>query len=43
MIQFVSFGKHAPPGRIFRLAEAGLVVLFVFLTAVYGAVVAGVG
>ena len=35
-IQFLSFGKHAPPGRHLRVAEAGLVLLFAYLTAVYG-------
>ena len=34
-IQFLSFGKHAPPGGRFRLAEAALVILFTYLVAVY--------
>jgi hypothetical protein len=37
VIQFASFGQHAPPGRIFRLAEGALVALFATLTAVYAA------
>lgn len=41
VIQFASFGKHAPPGLKFKFAEAALVVLFVGLTAVYGLVAAG--
>ncbi|MEM7307995.1 MAG: hypothetical protein AAF682_15055 [Planctomycetota bacterium] len=34
-LQLLSFGKHAPPGRRFKVAEALLVQLFVFLSAVY--------
>lgn len=40
-LQLTSFGKHAPPGIAFRVAEAALLALFVYLTGVYGAVVAG--
>jgi len=36
-IQFVYFDRSdAPPGAHVRLAEAGLVTLFVYLTVVYG-------
>lgn len=34
-IQFTLFRGLKPPGAIFQCAEAALVVLFVFLTAVY--------
>lgn len=36
LIQWFVFRKHAPPGRIYVLAEWGLSGLFAFLTAVYG-------
>jgi len=37
VIQFTYFDRRdAPPGAIFKLAEAALIVLFVFLTGVYG-------
>jgi hypothetical protein len=37
IVQFVLFGRsEAPPGLFFKIAEAALVVLFVYLTAVYG-------
>jgi hypothetical protein len=36
-IQFAWFRAEAPPGPRFRLAEAALVALFVFLTLAYGA------
>jgi hypothetical protein len=37
VIQFTYFDRSdAPPGAHVRLAEAGLVTLFVYLTAVYG-------
>jgi hypothetical protein len=35
VLQFASFGHHAPPGRIFRVAEAAMVALFAALTAIY--------
>jgi hypothetical protein len=36
-LQFLYLDRSdAPPGAVFRLAEAALVALFVFLTAVYG-------
>jgi hypothetical protein len=36
VIQFTYFDRTAaPPGRIYRLAEAALVLLFIVLTAVY--------
>lgn len=35
VIQFTSFGRHAPVGRRFRVAEAVLVGLFLGLTVVY--------
>jgi len=38
-IQFTSFGKHAPTGMRFKIAEALLILLFLFLTWVYGTVV----
>lgn len=34
-IQFAFFRGLKPPGAFFRIAEAGLVALFTFLTAVY--------
>jgi hypothetical protein len=37
-IQFGWFGKNAPPGALYRLAEAALVALFLALTLTYGAV-----
>lgn len=38
-IQFLYFDRSdAPPGLATRLAEAALIVLFVYLTAVFGAV-----
>lgn len=40
-IQFVAFGKHAPPGKMFRFAEVALVLLFVYLTLVYAAIACG--
>ena len=47
VIQFTYFDRSdAPPGAHVRLAEAGLVTLFVYLVAVYGAACAanlGVG
>jgi hypothetical protein len=40
VIQFTYFERGgAPPGRRYRLAEAALVGLFVFLTLVYGTAV----
>ena len=39
VIQLVVFGKHAPRGRMFRMAERGMVVLFVLLTLAYACVV----
>ncbi|MBX3468202.1 MAG: hypothetical protein KF878_15125 [Planctomycetes bacterium] len=39
VLQLAAFGRHAPPGRAFRLAEAALVALFSFLVLVYGAAV----
>lgn len=39
VIQFTYFDRSAaPPGRIFKLAEPALVLLFVVLAAVYGTV-----
>ena len=35
VIQFASFGKHAPPGLKFKLAEAAMILLFGYLTGVY--------
>jgi hypothetical protein len=35
-IQFFCFGKNAPPGMSFRIAEAGMVALFLALTLIYG-------
>lgn len=41
-IQFFYFDRSdAPPGAIYKLAEVALVGLFLFLTAVYGAIAAG--
>lgn len=38
LIQFLYFDRQdAPPGRLVRVAEAGLVSLFLYLTLVYGA------
>ena len=39
VIQLTAFGKYAPTGRGFRVAEMALVGLFVFLTVVYACVV----
>lgn len=37
LVQFFYFDRsEAPPGALYKLAEVGLVALFVFLTAVYG-------
>jgi hypothetical protein len=41
-IQLVAFGRHAPAGARYRVAEAALTLLFVFLAAVYGAVALGI-
>ena len=41
VIQFAFFGKHAPPGNFFKLAEVALVILFLFLTGLYGAITLG--
>lgn len=41
VIQFTVFRRLAPPGRHFRVAEILLVLLFVYLTFVYGAVALG--
>src|SRR5262245_26397122 len=45
VIQFTYFDRRAaPPGAIFKFAEAALVALFVYLTGVYGwAAVANLG
>lgn len=37
VIQFGFYRKHAPPGAFYRFAEAAFVLLFFFLTGVYGA------
>ena len=39
VIQLTAFGKYAPSGRGFRVAEMALVGLFVFLAVVYACVV----
>ena len=36
-IQLFSFRRYAPAGRRYRLAEAGLLALFAYLTAVFAA------
>lgn len=41
VIQLVSFGKHAPEGLRFKLAEAALLVAFVALTGTYGRALLG--
>jgi hypothetical protein len=42
VIQFTYFDRtDAPPGRLTQLGEAALVGLFVYLTAVYGALALG--
>jgi hypothetical protein len=40
-IQLVAFGKHAPPGALFKVAEAAMTALFLSLTVIYGWVVVG--
>ena len=40
-IQLGLFGRHAPPGVFFRLAELGMLLLFAALTAVFAAVALG--
>ena len=40
-IQVFSFGKHAPPGRFFVVAELVLSLLFLVWTALYGAIASG--
>ena len=41
LIQFVYFDRSdAPPGLVFKVADAGMVGLFLFLTTVYGAATA---
>ena len=36
VIQFLGFGKHAPEGLRFKVAEAALIAAFVGLSGVYG-------
>jgi hypothetical protein len=43
IIQFTYYDrKDAPPGLVFRLGEAMLVILFLFLTLVYGLAASGI-
>ena len=42
LIQLTGFGKHAPPGLAFQLAETAMIPLFLYLTAVYAIVGAAI-
>lgn len=44
VVQFTYFDRASrPPGVVFKLAEVGMVVLFAYLTVLYGALTLGVG